>query len=108
MLTSQLNVQPKQLFKTRGRQGIPICYQPHHLDAKTIADLYKERWQIEVFQVDQAEPASENIPGHFTQCSADSIMDHLDRLPPVCLSQIHGCPRLIHAADAAFTPVELV
>ena len=47
-----------------------------HLSAKTIADIYKSRWQVELFfQVDQAEPEGEELRRNVTQRSDDAGLD---------------------------------
>ena len=37
------------------------------LSAKTVADIYRSRWQAELSSTDQAVPAHEVVPGHFGQ-----------------------------------------
>ena len=55
------------------------------LPAKTIADLYKQRWQGRaLLQMDQAEPAHQELLRHGGECSKNPDMDRSERLP-------HGC-----------------
>ena len=46
------------------------------LPALTIAQIYKSRWQIELFfQLDQAAPANQGVLRHQRECSEDSNLD---------------------------------
>ncbi len=83
-----------------------------HLSAKTIAAIYKERWQIELFfkmdqaepEMDQAEPEDQKLPGHITQCRTDANLGGNVHIPATCLYQIHEPARPWHATDTAPAP----
>ena len=51
------------------------------LPAQTVADLYKERWQIELFfKWIKTKPEGEELSGDFEKCRKDPALDR-----PVCL-----------------------
>jgi hypothetical protein len=54
---------------------------------KTIADIYKARWQIEISQVDQATPEDQNFSRHHKECRDDTGMGRDDLLSSSGLDQ---------------------
>ena len=78
-----------------------------HLDARTIADLYKERWQIELFfQMDQGQPQDQNVSGNIAQCGADANLDCPERVSVPCLFEIQGQTVPVPAANAALAAAQ--
>ena len=72
------------------------------LSAKTVADIYKSRWQVELFfQVDQAEPEDQELRGHVPQRGDDPDPDRRVRLPAARLRQVRQPAGVEHAGDPA-------
>ena len=69
--------------------GIQYTFLTSHfkLAARTIADIYKARWQVELFfKMDQAKPEGEKLPWRLKKCRIDP---NRDRHVHVSAAQLH-------------------
>ena len=65
------------------------------LSAKTIADIYRSRWPVELFfNWDQAEPEGEELRGHAAQRGHEAALDRHVHVPDGVLPQVRQPPPL--------------
>jgi hypothetical protein len=72
-----------RLVEYRAQDGRTYEFLTNHLKfgPTTIAAIYEQRWQIELFQGHQTEPAHQNLRGDVGECSSHPGLDGSDRHP---------------------------